>query len=424
MTSEKSNIKFTIIIPTRERADTLQWSLKTCTTQDYENLEIIVSDNFSQDQTREVVEAYKDERIRYVNTGERVSMTSNYEFGLMHATGDYICIIGDDDGIMPNALQELNEILFDSEIEAISWNMPVYIWNQLYKTAFRNTLQISFKSNFPKSNSQEMVKELLAFNGDSSLTYRNLACLYHGFIKRDTINKLRLPDGRFFNSMIPDVYASLVISCAIENLYKTEVPYSLPGISRHSTGYSSEKSESLSKFLLETDIAPHPNIKISPISAPICTAECFLKVRDNFPKAGKFEINIKGMIKRAVEEAVSLSEDNYQSITDAVRYIAEVYGIQEYTDNTIAQNPNLPTRGSFIIGYNFLDKHLTIKCSQNVKNIYDATLVCKKIYEEKQPGFYILETNRFAVNTIKNYGIKGIINKGIRYISNKFGSAN
>lgn len=394
-------------------------------TQNYENLEIIVSDNFSQDQTREVVESYKDERIRYINTGKRVSMTSNFEFGLSHATGDYICFIGDDDGMMPNALQELNEILFDSEIEAISWNKPVYIWDQLYKTVFRNTLQINFKSNFLKSNSPEMVKELLAFKSNSDLNYRDLACLYHGFIKRDTINRLRLPDGRFFNSMIPDVYASLVISCAIENLYQTEVPYSLPGISKHSTGYSSEKSESLNKFLSEIDIASHPNIKISPISAPICTAECFLKVQENFPEqAGRFEINIKGMIKKAVEEAASFSEDNYQSITDAVRYIGEVYDMQEYTDHTIAQNPYSPSAHSFILGYNFTNKYLTIKCSQKVKNIYDATLMCKKIYEEKQPGFYILETSRFVINAIKNYGIKGVINKGIRRISHKLGSVN
>ncbi len=200
MKDTKTNIKFTVIIPTRERPDTLEWSLKTCTAQDYDNFEIIVSDNFSQDRTREVVEAAKDKRIRYINTGKRISMTGNYEFALSHATGDYICIIGDDDGLMPNALEELNKLLSETEIEAISWKKAVYIWNQHYKPELRNTLQISLKPGLQMYDAAEAIKTLLEFKPDAKLTFNDLACLYHGFVRRATIDRLRLPDGRFFIS--------------------------------------------------------------------------------------------------------------------------------------------------------------------------------------------------------------------------------
>ena len=70
--------KFSVIIPTRERSDTLQSSLKTCVGQDYDNLEIIVSDNFSTDNTREVVESFDDPRIRYINTGTWTEPTCCY----------------------------------------------------------------------------------------------------------------------------------------------------------------------------------------------------------------------------------------------------------------------------------------------------------------------------------------------------------
>ena len=78
------NNHFTVVIPTRERCDTLEHSLRTCVTQDYDNLEILISDNFSQDRTREVVESFNDKRIRYINTGKRLSMTDNFEFALSH----------------------------------------------------------------------------------------------------------------------------------------------------------------------------------------------------------------------------------------------------------------------------------------------------------------------------------------------------
>ncbi|MFC2016527.1 glycosyltransferase family A protein [Chloroflexota bacterium] len=50
---------FTVVIPTRERYDTLGHALHTCVIQNYDNLEIIVSDNFRQDHTPEIVESCK-----------------------------------------------------------------------------------------------------------------------------------------------------------------------------------------------------------------------------------------------------------------------------------------------------------------------------------------------------------------------------
>ena len=94
------NIKFNVIIPTRERADTLLHCLRTIVSQNYENLDIIVSDNFSQDNTREVVESFSDPRIKYINTGKRVSMSHNWEFALHHVQGDYVTFVGDDDGFL------------------------------------------------------------------------------------------------------------------------------------------------------------------------------------------------------------------------------------------------------------------------------------------------------------------------------------
>ena len=74
--------KVTVIIPTRERRETLEKSLLTVTSQNYDNLQIIVSDNFSHDRTEEFVRSVKDERLRYLNTGARISMSANWEFAL------------------------------------------------------------------------------------------------------------------------------------------------------------------------------------------------------------------------------------------------------------------------------------------------------------------------------------------------------
>jgi len=64
--------------PTRERSDVLEKSLITVTSQDYGNLEVIVSDNYSCDDTEDVVRSTNDARVKYINTGKRVSMSHNW----------------------------------------------------------------------------------------------------------------------------------------------------------------------------------------------------------------------------------------------------------------------------------------------------------------------------------------------------------
>jgi glycosyltransferase involved in cell wall biosynthesis len=88
----------TVIIPTREHPETLLATLRTVIQQDYDRLEIIVSDNFSNDSTEDVVRSFTDRRVKYINTGKRLSMSENWDFALSHATGDWISVLGDDDG--------------------------------------------------------------------------------------------------------------------------------------------------------------------------------------------------------------------------------------------------------------------------------------------------------------------------------------
>ncbi len=58
--------RISIVIPTRDRPGTLGFALRTCLDQDFEDFEVVVSDNCSPPATREVVESFADRRIKYV----------------------------------------------------------------------------------------------------------------------------------------------------------------------------------------------------------------------------------------------------------------------------------------------------------------------------------------------------------------------
>ncbi len=118
--------KLSIIVPTRERSDTLFHTIRTLVSQDYGDCEFLVSDNASQDATRDVVSSFSDHRIRYINTGRRLSMSDNWEFALGAVRGEFVTYIGDDDGFIPGAVTKAMRLLEESQMSALAWDKIAY----------------------------------------------------------------------------------------------------------------------------------------------------------------------------------------------------------------------------------------------------------------------------------------------------------
>lgn len=98
---------FSIIIPTYNRASFLPRAIQSVLAQIYENWELLIVDDGSIDNTREVVATFKDERIRYIyqQNAERSAARNN---GISKAKGEWICFLDSDDEYLPNHLMELN----------------------------------------------------------------------------------------------------------------------------------------------------------------------------------------------------------------------------------------------------------------------------------------------------------------------------
>lgn len=98
---------FSIIIPTYNRASFLPRAIESVLAQIYENWELIVVDDGSNDNTREVVASFKDERIRYIYQ-ENQERSAARNTGINNAVGEWICFLDSDDEYLPNHLMELN----------------------------------------------------------------------------------------------------------------------------------------------------------------------------------------------------------------------------------------------------------------------------------------------------------------------------
>ena len=90
-------------IPTYNRADGyLKDAIQSALNQTHPNIEIIIADNCSIEDTETVVKAFADPRIRYHRHDVNIGPNENFNFCLKQARGDYFLLLHDDDRIDPD----------------------------------------------------------------------------------------------------------------------------------------------------------------------------------------------------------------------------------------------------------------------------------------------------------------------------------
>jgi len=110
---ERSKEKPTVsvVIPTYCRAHLIGEAIQSVLNQTYRDLEIIVVDDASSDNTEEVVKSLKDERIRYIRHEENKGAPAARNTGIEAAKGEYIAFQDSDDEWLPHKLEKQISII-------------------------------------------------------------------------------------------------------------------------------------------------------------------------------------------------------------------------------------------------------------------------------------------------------------------------
>lgn len=95
-----------IIVPTRNRAQYAVPMIRSILAMEGDEFELVISDNSDDDCLESWVAKQKfDSRFRFERVTDPLSMTENHNRAFSRASGDYICLIGDDDTVLPSVLE-------------------------------------------------------------------------------------------------------------------------------------------------------------------------------------------------------------------------------------------------------------------------------------------------------------------------------
>lgn len=374
--------KFTVIIPTRERADTLQYCLKTVVAQNYDNLDILVSDNFSCDGTEDVVRSFKDPRIVYRNTGKRVSMSHNWEFALSHVDSGWVTILGDDDGFLPAALSKVSDIIKETGVLAVRSRVCSYLWPDENRHE-QGRLGVPTSSGFEIRDSETWLSKVIK----GYANYPDLPMLYNGgFVCSSLIKRIKSRNGRFYQSSIPDVYSAIAFVSIIENYIYSNEPFVINGASKHSTGTASFagnkdlKDSPAKKFLSENNIPLHPDIPYCldgsiPLSLQALVYESYLHTKDLRNQA---QGNIH---QQQLEVILAKSGKHEASIEKWGKSFAKIHGLDFFKIKSKANRKKLVYK--LINNFDKISYYFnTISIGsyeEPIKDVFEASIAAAKI---------------------------------------------
>lgn len=255
-----------IIIPTKDRTYYASKAVAEILSISDDRVQVVVQDNGSnQTLERELNDYLNDKRLKYNYTEQTLSFVDNFNHAIDIADGEYVLIIGDDDGIT-SRLVDVVQFAKDNDIQAIRPSLnAVYFWpNSNVKENSKNGYLYLTKMSkaIEYCSTHHSVVQLLKQGG---LNYLNLdlAKLYHGIVRKDLLEQVKNVTGKYIGGLTPDIYASVALSLNVERMLKVNLPLTISGICHKSGSADSATGKHTGRLEDAPHFKGHSNYKWS-----------------------------------------------------------------------------------------------------------------------------------------------------------------
>lgn len=165
-------LKLSIGIPTYNRCDYLDRLLSLLFEEEkISEVEIVISDNASEDSTESIVKKWQKKllNINYVKNKKNIGFDRNLENTIKNANGEYIWILGDDDGIVHGSLSKL--------LDSINTEEDVLILNGFFCNSNleilrnRNGVEVQENIEFKVEKIEDLVSYVKLIKNDISFLF-------------------------------------------------------------------------------------------------------------------------------------------------------------------------------------------------------------------------------------------------------------
>lgn len=226
-------VKLSIIIPTKNRYNYLKAVIQILIKIERQDVEFVITDNSTDDVAFEdFIKSLNDSRIRYFFIKHNISQTENSDYALSNAIGKYVCFIGDDDIILDNIFLMIDE-MEKKNIDCLIQSPVDYYWSDVkfkYSLGSQRPSSFLFDDNYRcEFVNIDIEKELSEILQSGATKIGQLPKIYHGLVKMELLEKVKLRCGSYFPGPSPDMASSVALALFNPVTMFSKMPFTVAG---------------------------------------------------------------------------------------------------------------------------------------------------------------------------------------------------
>ncbi len=206
---------FSIVIPTRGRPELLRDALASALFQDFDDFEVVISDNCNDDRTQKVLdEFHSHDRLRCIRPERLLPMPDHWEFASKQANGTYVLLLTDRSVLKRHALRTIHDAISTAsgDVAVCSWR-----WSLYDDLAMQ---EISDSPIFAGDGAMMLTSRLIATDFIKG-SHQNAYSLPRGLnscYRNDLARSLRSQFGTLFSSICPDFTSAFMLLANINDV--------------------------------------------------------------------------------------------------------------------------------------------------------------------------------------------------------------
>ncbi|MDO9416276.1 glycosyltransferase family 2 protein [Pararhizobium sp.] len=278
--------KLTICVPSRNRQRYFQETIRSLLINLRTDVEFVFADN-SDDAT--IMEAFMkdvagDPRVKFIPPAGRVlSMVDNWERCLEASTGEFACVIGDDDYIDANVVDLIVRTQAEQyEVDVFVWSRMTYNWPSNQQKP--SNICIPLGTDVARIPRAWLYEEFFGWKHHKA-TPNSPFSIYHGAVSMKVMREIKRKfGGRFFEHPVVDFENICKALTTATNFFYSERPFSVMGACPESNSATINNAEKMrrghAQFMAEVgrNIDDDPYMRDFPfptiLGIAACVAQC------------------------------------------------------------------------------------------------------------------------------------------------------
>jgi len=225
-----------VVVPTKDRYKYLKHLIKLIQSYNSDEWEIVVQDNTDDNtEIQDYLQELNYSGCKYYHEKGQLPMTTNADKAILHSQGEFVCFLGDDDGVCPNAL-DYCRLMKKKGYEAMRSNLAHYYWPDAI-SKYDGAQGRLKKPNVTKSLNVFKTEDVLMDVVNRGFIDRgNLPSVYHGIAKRTALDKVYEKCGTYFPGQSPDISNGVAMALVMDSFLAVDDVVTISGASKFHGG--------------------------------------------------------------------------------------------------------------------------------------------------------------------------------------------